>query len=237
MGRRSRLSQEEKIEAVRLYQSGTKRTHEILDVYGISKTVLLEWVRMVEVHGTEVLVPKSRNASYTKDFKQKVVYEYLNGEGSYHDLAVKHRIPSNNTIKNWVSRYNGHKELRDYDPKGAVYMTPKRKTTLEERLEIVRYCLDHQRAYKLAAEQYEVAYAQVYQWVMKYETHGEVGLKDGRGHRKDPEQLSELERLKRENERLRHQLELKERETILLKKVKEFERRPYSPKSDKNRNT
>ena len=106
-------------------------------------------------------------------------------------------------------------------------MTPSRKTTFEERLEIVRYCLDHQRSYKLAAEHYEVAYVQVYQWVRKYESNGEVGLKDGRGHRKDPEQLSELERLKRENERLRRQLELKERETILLKKVKEFERRPY----------
>jgi cell shape-determining protein MreC len=59
--------------------------------------------------------------------------------------------------------------------------------------------------------------------VKKYEMFGEEGLVDRRGIHKIPEELSEIDRLKRENEQLRRQLELKERETILLKKVKEFE--------------
>ena len=115
-------------------------------------------------------------------------------------------------------------------------MIPKRKTSLEERIEIVKYCLDHDSSYKHTAEYFKVAYSQVYQWVKKYEMFGEDGLVDRRGIHKIPEELSELDRLKRENEQLRRQLELKERETILLKKVKEFERRRYFPKSNKNHN-
>lgn len=237
MGRKSRFSIDQKIEAVHSYQNGNKRTQQILVEYGIDKTTLLTWVRVYERLGSEPFIPKDHNASYTKDFKQMVVSEYLKGEGSCRDLAIKHHIPSRYTIQSWVSRYNGHKEQKDYDPKGAVYMTPSRKTTFEERLEIVKYCLEHQRSFKLAAEHFEVAYSQVYSWIKKYEANGENGLRDNRGHRKDPEELSELERLKRENERLKHQLELKERESILLKKVKEFERRHYSPKPNKNRNT
>lgn len=39
------------------------------------------------------------------------------------------------------------------------------KTTLEERIEIVKYTL----ANKKAMEQYNVSYAQVYAWVRKYQ--------------------------------------------------------------------
>lgn len=114
-------------------------------------------------------------------------------------------------------------------------MAKSRKTTLEERTEIVQYCLEHNKEYKLAAEHFDVSYAQVYQWVQKYLKSGEDGLIDNRGKRKDESQLSELERLRRENERLKRQLELKEREEIILKKLQEIERRRYSPKGSKNR--
>ena len=96
--------------------------------------------------------------------------------------------------------------------------------------------LSHEKEYKLAAEHFDVSYAQVYQWVKKYLELGEDGLKDNRGKRKEEAQLSKLEKLQRENERLKRQLELKERENIILKKLKEVERRRYSPKASKNRN-
>lgn len=116
-------------------------------------------------------------------------------------------------------------------------MTKSRKTTFEERIEIVQYCLDHDKEYKLAAEQFDVSYAQVYQWVKKYLELGEKGLTDKRGKHKEESQLSELEKAQREIALLKHQLELKERENIILKKLKEVERRRYSPKANKNQNT
>ena len=96
-------------------------------------------------------------------------------------------------------------------------MTKSRKTTIEERIEIVQYCLNQDKEYKFAAEQYNVTYAQVYQWVKKYLELGEAGLTDKRGRRKEESQLTELDKLQRENERLKHQLELKEREYHIKK--------------------
>lgn len=100
----------------------------------------------------------------------------------------------------------------------------RRKTTIEERKEIVEYCLKHNHDYKETAHIYDVSYSQVYSWVKKYDTNGEEGLSDKRGRHKTDDEVDELERLKRENLRLKRQLEEKDMVVELLKKVKEFER-------------
>ena len=99
-----------------------------------------------------------------------------------------------------------------------------RETTMKERREIVTYCLNHNRDYKGTASVYEVSYSQIYSWVKKYEVNGEEGLADRRGHHKTEDEVDELERLRRENIRLKRQLEEKDMAVELLKKVKEFER-------------
>jgi transposase-like protein len=116
-------------------------------------------------------------------------------------------------------------------------MIKSRKTTMEERIEIVRYCIEHGNEYKIAAEWFHVSYTQVYQWVKKYQSNGEEGLRDRRGMRKNVEELSDIERLQRKIEQLERQLELKERETEVLKKVQEIERRRSSPEAGDKRNT
>ena len=70
---------------------------------------------------------------------------------------------------------------------------------------------------------YDVSYSQVYSWVRKYDATGEEGLSDKRGHHKTDDEVDELERLKRENKRLKRQLEENDMLVQLLKKVKEFE--------------
>lgn len=98
-----------------------------------------------------------------------------------------------------------------------------RKTTQTERKEIVEYCISHNNDYKGTASRFDVSYSQVYSWVRKYREKGEDGLEDKRGHRKTDEEVGELERLRRENLRLKRQLEEKDMLCELLKKVKEFE--------------
>lgn len=99
----------------------------------------------------------------------------------------------------------------------------RRKTTLEERKKIVEYCIAHGNDYKGAASQYDVSYSQVYSWVKKYRESGEEGLEDRRGHHKSDDEVDELERLRRENLRLKRQLEEKDMLCELLKKVRELE--------------
>ena len=63
----------------------------------------------------------------------------------------------------------------------------------------------------------------MYSWVRKYDAVGEEGLSDKRRHHKTDDEVDELERLRRENLRLKRQLEEKDMVVELLKKVKEFE--------------
>lgn len=57
----------------------------------------------------------------------------------------------------------------------------------------------------------------------KYVANGDDGLTDKRGHHKTDDKLDEVEYLRRENLRLKRQLEGKDMVVELLKKVKEFE--------------
>ena len=100
----------------------------------------------------------------------------------------------------------------------------RRKTTTEERKEIVKYCIEHDCNYKETATIYHVSYNQVYAWVKKFNANGEDALIDRRGHHKTDNEVDELERLRRENARLKRQLEEKDMLAELLKKVQEFER-------------
>lgn len=236
MGRKSSYTIEQKIQAVEDYKSGKRGTMQICSDLNMCDTSLYEWIAVYDDYGVTGFQPRNKNKMYSEDFKEKAVNEYLAGEGSYRDIARKYKIPSPSTLKKWVFKYNGYEKLKDNSPRGEVYMTKGRKTTIEEKLEIVEYCKLHNNEYKLAAEHFNVSYAQVYQWVKKYDEQGETGLHDRRGKRKQNDELSELEKLERENRILKHQLEMKERENILLKKVKEIERRRYSPKGSKNRN-
>jgi transposase-like protein len=148
----------------------------------------------------------------------------LRGEGSVNDIVAKYNISSRSVLRQWILRYNANQELKDYDPKREVYMAgARRKTTLEERREITEYCISHDKDYKGTAAHFDVSYSQVYSWVRKYLENGEDGLTDRRGHHKSDDEVDELERLRRENLRLKRQLEEQSMVAELLKKVKEFE--------------
>jgi transposase len=97
----------------------------------------------------------------------------------------------------------------------------RRKTTIEERREIVKYCIEHNRNYKETAGIYDVSYSQAYSWVKKYDANGEEALTDKRGCHKTDDEVDELELLRRENARLRRKLEEKDMLAELLKKVQE----------------
>ena len=104
-------------------------------------------------------------------------------------------------------------------------MTKGRKTTVEERIEIVQACLVNGKKYQETAVQYEVSYQQVYQWVLKFKQGGEESLQDRRGRTKPAEEQTpedelrlKIQQMERENERLRA-------ENLLLKKLEEIERR------------
>ena len=220
---RSKHSPEFRAKVSQEYIDGAGSIRFLADKYGISYATLRGWINEYRIHGISVFCHQA-NRTYSKEFKIKCVEAVLNGEGSVNNIIAKYGISSRSVLRGWIKVYNANRELKDYNPKQEVYMAEaRRKTTLEERKEIVNYCINHNRDYKNTAAKFDVSYSQVYNWVKKYDANGESGLTDKRGHHKTDDEVDELERLRRENLRLKRQLEEKDMVVELLKKVKEFE--------------
>ena len=226
MSRKARYTVEAKVRAAERYLRGEASASTLAAEMGMGRggrDSIREWAAIYRENGIEGFRLKKGNSSYTAEEKQQAVEEYLQGRGTLREICRKHHIPDKRTLRQWIKVYNSNRELRDYSPRPEVYVAMRKKTTKEERQEIVRYCLEHGKDYKGTAARYEVSYSQVYQWVRSYEERGEAGLEDRRGKRKSDDEVDELERLRRENMRLKARLQESERLNLLLKKVKEFE--------------
>ena len=234
MGRKIKISYEDKLKACEDYINGIASSKQIAERLNLSSggdRDVLWWVMKYRANGPESLMPKPKNSSYTKEFKIKTVEEYLSGSGSQEDICNKYQIPSTRTLRQWIAKYNDLEERKDYIPKPEVYTKMAyRKTTQEEREEIVKYCIEHNNDYKNTAAVYDVSYSQVYSWVQKYSKNGADGLSDKRGRRKEESELTEVERLQRQNKILQARIKELEMEAVLLKKVEEIERRRSSQK-------
>lgn len=164
-----------------------------------------------------------KNKKYSKELKLQAVEAYLRGEGSQKEICKKYGIVHQKQVYNWVLWYNGHKEFKEpSSAKGEIYMIKGRKTTQDERAEIVAFCIEHGKDYGLTVETYNVSYQQIYSWVRKYDKKGVQGLIDRRGKAKHENELTETDRLRQENKILQAQLKDKEMEIAILKKLREL---------------
>ena len=140
-----------------------------------------------------------KNKKYSVELKIEAVKSYLAGEGSLATIRKKYGISTDEVLRRWTLWYNGHREIKERSSaKGVIYMTKGRKTTQEERAEIVAFCIAHNKDYGLTVETYKVSYQQVYAWVRKYEEGGVDKLRDNRGRTKPIEEMTEVEKLKAE---------------------------------------
>lgn len=166
---------------------------------------------------------KHKNKKYSAELKAKAVKDYQNEGGSQREICKKYGISSHTTLREWILWYNGHREFKERSSaKGEIYMTKGRKTTQEERVEIVAFCIEHGKDYGLTVETYKVSYQQIYAWVRKYEEKGVQGLTDRRGKAKPENELTEEDRLRQENKILQAMIKDQEMEIALLKKLREL---------------
>ena len=164
-----------------------------------------------------------KRKKYSPEVKVQVVEEYKAGKGSLRSICKKYGIKDHKTLREWISCYNGQKIFRTRSgARGEIFMTKGRKTTQEERAQIVAFCIEHGKDYGLTVETYKVSYQQIYSWVRKYEASGVDGLVDRRGKSKPEDELTEAERLRQENRMLQAMLKEKEMEIALLKKLREL---------------
>lgn len=225
MGRKGKISADLKLKAVEEYLNNIASQNTIASKYGVARSSLRQWIANYQSMGKTAFVNISHNNFYTKEFKFTVIKAYLDGEGSIQDVAKKFKIPSHATVIKWIMKYNGHEELKPSGRGEDRVMTKGRKTTFNERVEIVKYCIEHQYSYNKAADKYKVSYQQVYSWTKKYEETGVEALKDKRGKRKKANEMSEIEKLRAQNKLLEAQNKRQQMEIDFLKKLEEIERR------------
>ena len=95
MGRKAKYTKEQKVQACEDYLSGRKSSEQIKIELKMGKrgaSLVLEWVKSYRVNSHSIFDNKSTNNKYSKEFKEMVVQEYLQGHGSSLDLAAKYGI-------------------------------------------------------------------------------------------------------------------------------------------------
>lgn len=225
MPQKGRLPIDEKVKIVEDYLAGRIGFRSTCKTMGIGQTTLKLWLRLYKMRGVEGLTPTATERKYSVELKETVIKEYLAGGISLEGLCQKYDITHSHIVRKWMKKYNCCERFRTPNSGGEIYMAKGRTTTLDERIEIVSYCIENGKDYGKAIEKYQVTYQQIYCWVRKYEESGVKGLTDRRGKRKPFEEMSEVERLRAELKILEAENKRKDMEIAVLKKVREIERR------------
>ena len=224
MSRRCKITDEERISAVQEYLNGEGSYHSIAKKYGIVYERFRQLVIRAQTEGIESIKISHTNKKYTAEIKIGAVKEYLEGKGSQVEICKKYKITNDSILIQWIKCYNSGKDFNERArSERGITMNKGRKTTQEERVEIVAFCIENGKDYGLTMEKYDVSYQQIYSWVRKYEAKGVEGLTDRRGKAKPEDELTEADRLRLENKILQAKIKDQEMEIKLLKKLKELE--------------
>ena len=98
-----------------------------------------------------------------------------------------------------------------------------RKTTFDERIEIVEYVTKDNHSYTEAAAHFGVSYQQARSWVLKVKAGGYEALVDNRGHHKELSELTDLDKANRRIRELEDQLKDQELKDAFVKKLLELQ--------------
>lgn len=217
---------ETKINAVMAYERNEGSWATIAAQINASKYTVRDWWHIYQSIGVDGLCHDSRHNKWNEDIKLMAVKDYLSGTYSLYDVCKKYKIYSKSLLNRWIEVYNSHINS-DSREKRQKLMTKGRKVTLEEKNEIVLFCIANSKDYYAAMDKYKVSYQQIYSWVKKYETKGLDGLIDRRGKAKPENELTELDKLRIENRKLAAKNAELELENRIIKKLQEVERRRY----------
>jgi len=170
---------------------------------------------------------------YTKEFKIKLVLEYLSGKsGGQKMVAKKYNIPYS-TLRNWILKYQN----------GGFNKLSKKQTqdkfTSEFKLSVIQYRQINNTSLRETAEYFNLVNgSMVSRWEKAYQQRGLSGLEDNRGRPKKDmykadknsknkkpiveSEREELIRLREENKYLKMQILFEKKfQALLLKEEAE----------------
>lgn len=222
-----RISTETKLAACRVYDERKGTFQTIASEIGVHRELVRRWYLSYKAHGKDCFKKSHRTASYSNDIKKTVIDSYLTGDFSAAELGAIYGI-SGTSINNWIKKYyNSSSELEFYS-EGSPRAMGYKKTTFEERLEIVKWVIDNEMNCKEASQKFNVSYTTIRKWVADYQKDGSQALEHKHGNKNlkktDLSNLSEVERLKFELQREKALRERAEFEVKILKKKEQLEK-------------
>ncbi|HIW31236.1 MAG TPA: helix-turn-helix domain-containing protein, partial [Candidatus Paenibacillus intestinavium] len=142
MSKRSSTSVEMKLHVVqRCLEYKSNPTHEAKQI-GVNPHTVNEWIRKYKADGLDGLKESNTWKTYSKELRLAAVHDVLSGHCSVEGATKKHRISSRSVLRKWISKYNHEIELKPTRKgRGLSHMNKGRKTTFEERIEIVQYTI------------------------------------------------------------------------------------------------
>ncbi|MGI6358558.1 MAG: transposase [Bacillota bacterium] len=198
---------------------------EAVSRFNVGKSTIRRWRIRLQEYGIDSLVGQLSSNHYPAELKMQAVQAYLTGEGSQMDICLRYGIREETQLRRWIFKYTQGEELKSSPGGESRDMNKGRRTTYDERIEIVRHCIANDCNYREAAERYKVSYQQVHSWVSKYNKGGEKALVDRRGKAKEETELTEADRLKIELRNLQKEVRRLSVENAFLKKLEELEKR------------
>ncbi|WP_304180490.1 transposase [Leptotrichia trevisanii] len=179
MGRKSKISNELKIELVKRVLSGEASIKSLSKEYNIAKSSLMTWKKKYVEIGEESIKVGDKNRRYSREVKEKAIKSYLNNEGSLFDICKKYDIASVSVLNYWIRDYR-----RSMDVNGNYTVVKKHiRKSIDAKVEAVVFCQNNNYDYNLTIKKFGVSYQQIYSWVKKYEKGGVDALIDNRGKR------------------------------------------------------
>ena len=155
--RANKISPAEKLQTVQLIEDGRETQTHAADRLGVRISTVQQWISVYKSDGEGAFLI-TENKQYSRELKERAVLDYLSGKGSQQEICRRYGIRARSKLHNWIMMYNGHRELKATRAGGTPIMTKGRKTSFDERVEIVQYCISHDHNYKKTSEKYGVSY-------------------------------------------------------------------------------
>ena len=188
MGRKSKVSNELKVELVKMILEGKGSIQGLSKEYNVAKSSLMTWKKKYLEIGEDSIKVEDKNRHYSREIKDKAVKSYLNNEGSLFEICKKYDIASVSVLNYWIRDYR-----RSLDENGKISPLKKHvRKTIEAKVEAVQFCQNNNYDYNMTIRKFGISYQQIYSWVKKYEKGGIDALADNRGKRRpEPEAESD----------------------------------------------
>lgn len=104
MERKVKYDYEFKLETIRLVIEKNHSTRYVSRIKSISESIIKSWVAFYRKYGKEGLIPR-KNASYTIDFKLKVIKALETRNLSLQGACLEFNIPTESIIRKWRNNF------------------------------------------------------------------------------------------------------------------------------------